>query len=243
MILQPFADHLHRHAVARHAHLDQRLADGGVRLAVLRVVIHAGRSAVIEMHAARTLDVQEEHGDGIVGIEKDFGLLQSLRIDLRPLGTFHQPVALDAAGEVTAGKIVEKIAGIDGDEIVRRAIDRCSVRAMLHTAGGDLCFVIARERPAWIVAFADGNGPRPAFKKFARLRRAHVARRDLAAGRHPVSDIARITDAAHRIRRLLFRERLAGAREGCERRARIGYAPTRKIGEGHRRQPQRRHEK
>ncbi len=209
----PFADAVHRHLVARHQiALDQDPADGRIGVSVMAVVIDPDDQAVLEPHARRALDLDEQR----IGRVLDPADLEMLPVehpvlDLGAVVIGHELARAVAPPRLAGvGKTVAARAG-GRQQVGRAAIDRHVVdagrKARSAPGGNSARRIFARPRPS----------ARAARLRAGRLRakRAgipHAARHTSDGSRRPDGRRARSADSSPERPRRRRRDRPCSSR-------------------------------
>src|SRR5260370_34583857 len=146
---RPGLDRLHRGLLELElSALDEVAPDRLKRVAVLVGVAEAQRLAAVELHAAGTLDMEEERFDRIVDPE-DFLARDGRRAssDFRARVVRHDALSLHAPAQAQAPQLRADRGEIDGEQVIRRTIKRVEVRRRPGAAAAQKRLVVTRDHP------------------------------------------------------------------------------------------------
>ncbi len=188
-------------------------------MAVLVGVTHADAFAIVELHLPRALDVQEENVDGVV----DPGDLAAGErcvplVDVAARVVRHDAIALEAAAQALALQVRIDRCEVDGEQVLRHAIDRVPVPVAARAASAQQGLVVTRDHSRGRVV---GIHHRP---------RSEVEleeRGDVGLGGVGPE---RFGASAHALPRILLREHRAALEERIERRPQCLASPVGEIG-------------
>ena len=120
-----------------------RASNSGIRLSIAARINGTCAASIVEDDSARTLNMQKEDGDCIIGIEQHRRIRQTLRVNLGACCIRNKLVALQLARNTFAFQRLAKQSQIDADKIGRQAINGYD---MNHAASGHREFPVRNSR-------------------------------------------------------------------------------------------------